>query len=132
MRQPEPRWLIRLNLSRPQHPVENRGDPRRAVATVFSVMRNVSVPMGSKIPAQPNIADTLWLTVADQKNKVYSNQDTNSPSIIWADLSKLDFSEGSGPRRLPMDGGPDLAGDQTANFQPMELLQFMSPDAPHE
>ena len=44
-------------------------DPRRAVATVFSIMRNVSVPLGIKIPGQPNIADTLWLTVSDQKNK---------------------------------------------------------------
>jgi len=46
-------------------------DPRRAVATVFSVMRNASVPIGIKVPGQPNIADTLWLTVSDQKNKVY-------------------------------------------------------------
>ena len=71
-------------------------DPRRAVATVFSVMRNVSVPIGIKIPGQPNIADTLWLTVSDQKNKVYYYQDTNSPSILWTKLGELDFSKGSG------------------------------------
>jgi len=106
-------------------------DPRRAVATVFSVMRNVSVPIGVKLPGQPNIADTLWLTVSDQKNRVYYYQDTNSPSILWADLNKLDFSEGSGQRRLTMDGNPDLAGDQSANFQPTELFKFISPDTPH-
>ena len=106
-------------------------DPRRAVATVFSVMRNVSVPIGVKIPGQPNIADTLWLTVSDQKNKVYYYQDTNSPSILWANLNAMDFSEGSGPRRLKMDGNPDLSGDQSANFQPAELFKFMSPDFPH-
>jgi choloylglycine hydrolase len=106
-------------------------DPRRAVATVFSIMRNVSVPLGIKIPGQPNIADTLWLTVSDQKNKVYYYQDTNSPSILWANLNAMDFSEGSGPRRLTMDGNPDLAGDQSANFQPAELFKFMSPDFPH-
>jgi len=100
-------------------------DPRRAVATVFSVMRNVSVPLGIKIPGQPNIADTLWLTVSDQKNKVYYYQDTNSPSILWVNLAKLDFSEGSGPRRLLMDGNPDLAGDQTKNFQPAKLFKFI-------
>jgi len=107
------------------------GDPRRAVATVFSVMRNVSVPIGIKIPGQPNIADTLWLTVSDQKNRVYYFQDTNSPSIIWTNLARLDFSEGSGPRKLQLDGNPDLAGDQTANYQPAELFKFMSPDNPH-
>jgi choloylglycine hydrolase len=107
------------------------GDPRRAVATVFSVMRNVSVPLGIKVPGQPNIADTLWLTVADQKNKVYYYQDTNSPSIIWANLAKLDFSEGTGARKLQLDGNPDLGGDQTANFQPAEIFKFLSPDAAH-
>ncbi len=102
-------------------------DPRRAVATVFSVMRNVSVPIGIKIPGKPNIADTLWLTVSDQKNKVYYYQDTNSPSILWAKLNQLDFSEGSGPRKLQLDGNPDIAGDQTKNFKPAELFKFLVP-----
>ena len=101
--------------------------PRTAVAAVFSVMRNVSVPIGIKIPGQPNIADTLWLTVSDQKNKVYFYQSTNSPSIIWAKLNELDFKEGSGPRRLQLDGFPDTAGDQTQNFKPAELFKFMAP-----
>lgn len=103
-------------------------DPREAVATVFSVMRNVSVPIGIKLPGQPNIADTLWLTVSDQKNKVYYYQSTISPSIIWAKLGELDFNEGSGPRRLQLDGNPDVAGNQTGNFKPAELFKFITPD----
>lgn len=102
-------------------------DPRRAAATVFSVMRNVSVPIGIKIPGQPNIADTLWLTVSDQKNKIYYYQDTNSPSILWAKLGELDFSEGSGPRKLQLDGNPDVAGDQTGSFKSAELFKFIAP-----
>ena len=102
-------------------------DPRRAVATVFSVMRNVSVPIGIKIPGQPNIADTLWLTVGDQKNKVYYYQDTNSPSILWVRLNDLDFKAGSGPRKLQLDGNPDVAGDQTKNFKPAPLFRFIAP-----
>lgn len=102
-------------------------DPRTAVAAIFSVMRNVSVPIGIKIPGQPNIADTLWLTVADQKNRVYFYQDTKSPGIVWADMKKLDFSEGSGARKLQLAGNPDLAGDQTANFKPAEVFKFMIP-----
>ena len=102
-------------------------DPRRAVATVFSIMRNASVPIGIKIPGQPNIADTLWLTVSDQKNKVYYFQDTNSPSILWAKLNELDFKAGSGPRKLQLDGNPDIAGDQTRNFKPAALFQFLAP-----
>ena len=102
-------------------------DPREAVATVFSLMRNVSVPIGIKIPGKPNIADTLWLTVSDQKNKVYYYQSTNSPSIVWAKMGELDFKEGSGARRLQLDGNPDVAGNQTANFKPAEVFKFMAP-----
>jgi choloylglycine hydrolase len=43
-------------------------------------------------------------------------QDTNSPSVVWADFRKLDFSEGSGARKLQLDGNPDIGGNQTANF----------------
>jgi penicillin V acylase-like amidase (Ntn superfamily) len=103
------------------------GDPRRSVATVFSVMRNVSVPLGIKVPGQPNIADTLWLTVSDQKNKVYYYQDTNSPSILWVRLNDLNFKEGSGARKLQLDGNPDVAGDQTKNFKPALLFEFLAP-----
>lgn len=102
-------------------------DPREAVATVFSLMRNVSVPIGIKIPGKPNIADTLWLTVADQKNKVYFYQSTNSPSIVWVDLSKLDLQEGSGARKLQLDGNPDIAGNQTGAFKPAAPFRFIAP-----
>ena len=102
-------------------------DPRTAVAAVFSVMRNVSVPIGIKIPGQPNIADTLWLTVADQKNKVYYYQDTKSPSVLLVDMAKLDFSRGSGVRKLQLAGNPDAGGNQTGNFKPAQLFKFMIP-----
>jgi penicillin V acylase-like amidase (Ntn superfamily) len=110
---------------------EQTGDPRLAVATVFSIMRNVSVPIGIKVEGQPNISDTLWLTVSDQKNRVYYFQDTTSPSIIWTDLKALDFSEGTGPRKLQLDGNPNLGGDQTANYLPAQLFEFLSPDGPN-
>ncbi len=102
-------------------------DPREAVATVFSVMRNVSVPMGIKTPGKPNIADTLWFAVADQKNKVYYFHDTTSPGALWVNLGRLDLSEGSGPRKLQLDGNPDLAGDQTRNFKQAPLFRFLVP-----
>lgn len=106
-------------------------DPRAAVATVFSIMRNVAVPKGIATPGRPNIADTLWFAVSDQKNKVLYFQDTNSPGTVWVNFAGIDFSEGTGVRKLQLDGNPDLAGDQTANFQPAELFKFLSPDAPH-
>jgi choloylglycine hydrolase len=65
--------------------------------------------------------------VSDQKNKVYYYQDTNSPSILWVKLNELDFQAGSGPRKLQLDGNPDIAGDQTNNFQPAALFEFLGP-----
>ena len=104
------------------------GETREGVATVFSVMRNVSVPRGISKPDQPNIASTLWRTVADQKNKVYYFEDTASPSLLWVKLPELDFSVGSGVRKLQLDGKPDVGGNQTANFLPAEPFQFLPPD----
>ena len=102
-------------------------DPREAVATVFSVMRNVSVPIGINTPGKPNVADTLWLTVSDQKNKVYYFQDTTGPGTLWVRLGELDLSPGSGVRRLQLDGNPDLSGDQSRNLKPASLFAFLAP-----
>jgi len=102
-------------------------DPREAVASVFSVMRNVSVPRGIKKPGQPNLSSTIWRTVADQKNRVYFFEDTFSPSLVWVRLNQVDFKEGSGVRKLTLHGNPDLAGDQTANFKSAQPFQFLAP-----
>lgn len=42
-------------------------DTRMAVASVFSVIRNTSVPIGISTPNEPNISSTRWRTVSDQK-----------------------------------------------------------------
>ncbi len=102
-------------------------DPRQAVAAVFSVMRNVSVPRGLGTPSQPNISSTLWRTVADQKNKVYFFEDTASPSLVWLQLNRIDFKPGSGVRKITLHGNPDLAGDQTANLERAQAFRFLAP-----
>jgi penicillin V acylase-like amidase (Ntn superfamily) len=105
--------------------VEQSADPREAVAAVFSVMRNVSVPRGISTPGQPNIASTIWRTVSDQKNRVYYFENTFSPSVVWVDLKKLDFSAASGVRMIQLSGNPDVAGNQTAEFKPTTMFKFM-------
>ncbi len=103
-------------------------EPREAVASVFSVMRNVSVPRGISTPDQPNISSTIWRTVADQKNRVYYFENTSSPSPVWIKLDKLDFAEGSGTRKLTLVGNPDLGGDQTIKFEKAQPFKFLAPD----
>lgn len=102
-------------------------DAREAVASVFSVMRNVSVPRGISTPDQPNISTTIWRTVSDQKNRVYFFENTASPSLVWIRLSQLDFSAGAPAQKLTLDGNPNLAGDQSHGFQPAEPFQFLVP-----
>lgn len=100
-------------------------DYRQAVAGVFSVMRNVSVPLGISIPSQPNIASTRWRTVADQKNKVYYFESTLSPDIFWIDLNALDFSAGRKVRKLTLTNGEIYAGDAAAEMRDAEPLSFL-------
>jgi penicillin V acylase-like amidase (Ntn superfamily) len=105
-------------------------DAREAVAAVFSVLRNVSVPRGIRKQNAPNLSSTIWRTVADQKNRVYYYEDTNSPGALWVKLDKLDFQAGSGVRKLTLAGKPDVIGDQSANFEKSEPFKFLAP--PHE
>ncbi len=107
--------------------VTQTADPREAVAAVFSVMRNVSVPRGISTPGQPNIATTLWRTVSDQKNRVYYFEDTASPSLVWVRLDRTDFSTGSGVRKLSLAGNPGTGGDQTGNLMKAAPFKFLAP-----
>ncbi|WP_437185099.1 linear amide C-N hydrolase [Planctomicrobium sp. SH668] len=103
-------------------------DPREAVASVFSVMRSVSVPRGISVEGQPNISSTLWRTVSDQKNLVYFYEGTFSPSVLWVDLKQIDFSPEAGVRKLTLDGYPDTAGNQSKNFKPAAAFKFLAPE----
>ena len=106
---------------------QQSSEPREAVAAVLSVMRNVSVPRGIRKVGSPNLSSTLWRTVADQKNRVYYYEDTNSPGALWVKLNKIDFSEGSGVRKLELAGKPDVVGDQTGNFKSSQPFEFLAP-----
>lgn len=100
-------------------------DAREAVAGVFSVMRNVSVPLGISTPDKPNNASTRWRSVTDQKNKVYYYESTMSPSIFWVDLNKFDFSPGAPVKKLNLSNGEIYAGDAAANFVDSAPFRFL-------
>lgn len=100
-------------------------DMRQGVAGVFSVMRNVSVPLGISVPDQPNIASTRWRTVADQKNRVYYFESTLSPDIFWIDFKGLDFNPGAKIKKLNLTGGEIYAGNAAARFEDDKGLDFL-------
>lgn len=103
-------------------------DPREAVASVFSVMRNVSVPRGITTPTEPNISNTLWRTVSDHKNRVYYYEGTASPNVVWVRLAEVDFAPASGVRKLPLQQNLDASGNQTKNFVAAEAFEFLKPE----
>ncbi len=55
--------FVRMSWSLGAAPKEK--DPRLAVATAFSLIRSISVPLGLADPVKPNIAATIWRTVSD-------------------------------------------------------------------
>jgi choloylglycine hydrolase len=77
----------------------------QAVASVMSVMRSVRVPLGLTTPNQPNIASTLWRTVADQKNLVYYFDSATRPNAFWVSLDKLDLKPGAPVKKLTIQNG---------------------------
>jgi len=81
-------------------------DPNLAVAGVFSVIRNVSVPYGISTPGQPNISSTLWRTVAQQRRKLYFFESALTPNTFWVNLNEIDFSAGTG-KVMKLDLGPN-------------------------
>jgi len=81
-------------------------DPVEAIASTFSVIRNVSVPYGITTPDQPNISSTRWRTVSDQKRKIYFFESALTPNTFWTDFSRIDFSAESG-KVMKLDLGPN-------------------------
>ena len=107
------------------HAIPQTSNFREAVAGVFSVMRNVSVPLGITTPDQPNISSTRWRTVADQKNKVYYFESTLSPDIFWVDFKDVDFSPGAPVKMLDLNHGKTYAGNTAAEFVATAPFHFL-------
>jgi choloylglycine hydrolase len=105
--------------------ISQTDDPEKAVGSVFSVIRGVSVPLGITTPGQPNIASTIWRTVYDQKNKVFYFDSATSPTVFWVPLADLDFAEGSPVRKLTLVGGKTYSGNAAREFRPAKPFRFL-------
>lgn len=103
-------------------------NPDVALASVFGVIRNVSVPYGITTPDQPNISSTRWRTVADQKRKLYFFESALTPNTFWVDLKGMDFSAETGKVKK-LDLGENqtnvFAGNVNEQFKETEPFQFL-------
>lgn len=108
--------------------IPQKADPETSLASVLSVIRNVSVPFGISTPDQPNISSTRWRTMADHKNQLYFFESALSPSIFWVDLKKVDFSKETGKsKQLALHDNQSrvLSGEVSAEFKLAEPFKFL-------
>ena len=98
---------------------------RVAVASVFSVIRNTSVPYGFEIEGYPNLSTTRWRAVADQKNLVYYFETALTPNTFWVDLKKIDFSEKASVRKLDLSDNKTYSGETSAEFKNSKPFKFI-------
>ncbi|HIK17676.1 MAG TPA: linear amide C-N hydrolase [Leptolyngbyaceae cyanobacterium M33_DOE_097] len=99
-------------------------NPRIAVASVFSLVRNVSVPYGISIEGFPNLSTTQWRVVADQKNLVYYFETTVTPNTFWVDLKRADFSEGAPTKMLDLSNYAVYSGNALSSFKEAKPFTF--------
>lgn len=100
-------------------------DEREGVASVFSVIRNTSVPYGISTPDEPNISSTRWRTVSDQKNKVYYYESALYPNTIWVNFKDVDFTENAPVKVLKVSQGQIYAGNTADKFVASKPFQFL-------
>jgi penicillin V acylase-like amidase (Ntn superfamily) len=100
-------------------------DETQQIATMFSIIRNVSVPFGAEHPGQPNVAATLWRTVSDQQRLTYYFEMTDRPNVFWVELAGLDLSAGQPTRKLVVEKAAVMAGEVSRRFSPAKAFEFL-------
>jgi penicillin V acylase-like amidase (Ntn superfamily) len=100
-------------------------DPVLALASVFSQVRMVSVPLGLADAKNPNIAMTLWRTVADHNAKTYYFESAIFPSVCWIDMNKVDLKEGAEPKVVAIEQGKPLAGEISGSLKPSQPFKWL-------
>jgi choloylglycine hydrolase len=82
----------------------------QALTGVSGVIRTVMVPFGTED------WPTRWITLSDLSNKIYYFSATNSPNVLWVDLSKIKFDHKS--RVMMLDPTEiKFTGDVTKHFK---------------
>ncbi len=74
--------------------IPKNGSYEHSLASVFGVIRNVSVPFGLNTQEEPNISSTRWRTVVDHKRGLYFFESAVSSNTFWVDLKEINFKDG--------------------------------------
>lgn len=106
------------------HAIPKTDNVRVATASVFSVIRNCSVPLGISSETEPNISSTRWRTVADQKNLIYYFDNVLNPNVVWVDFNKIDLTEKGKVKKLSLENNENYSGESSANFKETRPFKF--------
>lgn len=109
--------------------VESVEDSHQATATTFSLIRNISVPLGIADPENPNLSSTQYRTVADIAQMRYYYEGALNPSLFWVDFESLDLSVGAPVKRLNLRGAQFLAGEISESLVKAEAFDWTVPKA---
>ncbi|AGA79546.1 linear amide C-N hydrolase [Echinicola vietnamensis] len=103
--------------------IPKTSDRKIAVASVFSVIRNCSVPYGISSADEPNISSTRWRTVSDQKHLTYYFESVLTPNTFWVDLNKVDFGMAN-TLKLSLANNETYEGNAFDHFEAAEPFEF--------
>ncbi|CAK0757520.1 Choloylglycine hydrolase [Gammaproteobacteria bacterium] len=95
---------------------KNYSDSNQAVAGTLSVIRNASTPLIVKGMNAPNLAPTIFRTLADHNNLRYFYESAYTPNLFWVDLKKMELDAGKPIKKLTLTDGAIFAGETSAKF----------------
>jgi penicillin V acylase-like amidase (Ntn superfamily) len=108
--------------------IPKTGDPDIMIASMFGIIRNVSVPFGITTENEPNISSTRWRTVADQKRMLYFFESALTPNTFWVNFKDIDFSAETG-KVMTLDLGKDqrntYSGNVVKEFKATKAFRFL-------
>lgn len=96
---------------------------REAIASLLSVARNVSDPIGAPFDTPGEVDQTDYRTVADLTNRVYYFELSLGLSVLKTDLRKLNFRKGAPVLVLNPDN-PRLQGNVTSDYTRTKKIPF--------
>ncbi len=105
--------------------IPQTSDTRKAVASVFSVIRNCSVPYGISSETEPNISSTRWRSVSDQKNLVYYFETVFTPNTFWVNLKEFDLSPQGKVMKLDLSNYQTYNGKANSSFKESTPFKFL-------
>ena len=109
--------------------IPKTNDQKIAIASVFSVIRNVSVPYGISTPESPEISSTQWRTVSDSKNLTYFFESSLTPNTFWVNLQDMNLEKGAPVLKLSIANDETYSGNTAKDFKPAQPFKFIGVNA---